>query len=1190
QQEGLATISDYGAVSVDVGAPGTNIRSTIPSAVRFFREDFTEVTPSEVGMNFTTGSGNVWTTATAGGSTALVSQGATNGDAGAATITSRAIDLSASTLPTLTFHATCATDPADAVTIELWGGTAWNPVGTLSGIVDDTIGGFLLDYRVTDFRFRMTWADTSLDTPPSLCVFDDFLVSEYLALDDGSSETYGFKQGTSMAAPHVAGVAALLQAFHPNLSVAQVKEIILATGDATTALAGKTVSGRRVNADRALRIFAPRVGLTTDDTLVAGGHSLEGESIKFDFRVRDGIANLPFTLKQFAYSTDGGSTWNAPTNGDASAAIGSFALGERTTVSDFTGDSTYVLLFHANHADLVGLAGVDQDDVRIRFQANDGAVDSPLAVSEPFAVDLLAPTATLTNTPDALTSATTASITVGGADVAAYRFALDDGSFPVTTTPITEPILLTGLTEGVHTLRVLGVDDVGNTQTNATVVTWTVDTTPGTALFTSTPDTRTNATTATFGVSGTDVAQYSFQLDSGAAQGPFAVNAPITLTDLTEGTHTIAVTGIDGLGNAQPEPTTFVWTIDRTPDAPTLSGVPEHPTPLRGATIDVGGADIVAYRFALDADAFGAETPVTTPIVLWSLGDGVHTLRVLGRDSAGNWQAETDAVTATWTVDATAPTVAEIAPVPTPTNDATPTVTIQVESGVPWEILRGEAVVATGTGTGAPDSVTLAELTDGIYTLTLVATDSAGNRSTLTLESFVIDTASPTGVSLAGVPTDPTNQTDATITVVAGADVIAYRAAFDADTFGSDTAITVPLTFTNLAEGPHTLRVIAKDHAGNWMPESIAVTAAWTVDTTAPTATLSGGRSGTTPATTATFSVGGAGVTAYRAALDAASFGTEVPVTTPLTLTDLADGSHTIAVIGRDAAGNWQAIDAATTATWIVDRSLAAPPTATPEGGDLEAAQDITLRAPDATIHYVYGSDPNLNCATGSTFTGSGSVRISETTTITAIACYDGNVPSPIATFTYRLARRSGGGGGGSGGSGAATFVFNPPAPVAPAVTPAIITPPPAAPPERVVIPAPAVPQVLGVRSFADGVLLRVDRRDIYLVSGRTLLRIPNPKLLPLFRSRERFEISAADIEGYTRSVWTAPTVTPNNVTRTIAHGMLLRVNRRSIYLVERQTLRKILTPTTLQKFRNRPFVEVGADVLAAYYLGAPIE
>jgi subtilisin family serine protease len=58
--------------------------------------------------------------------------------------------------------------------------------------------------------------------------------------------------GTSMACPHVAGLAALILAVNPKLSAVKVKEIIMETVDPLPALNGITVSGGRVNAKKAL--------------------------------------------------------------------------------------------------------------------------------------------------------------------------------------------------------------------------------------------------------------------------------------------------------------------------------------------------------------------------------------------------------------------------------------------------------------------------------------------------------------------------------------------------------------------------------------------------------------------------------------------------------------------------------------------------------------------------------------------------------------------------------------------------------------------------------------------------------------------------------------------------------------------------------------------------------------------------
>ncbi|MCS7216378.1 MAG: S8 family peptidase [Candidatus Bipolaricaulota bacterium] len=79
-------------------------------------------------------------------------------------------------------------------------------------------------------------------------------VSIYSTLPNHTNRTgvrnYGYLSGTSMAAPHVAGVAALIKARYPALTNAQIAQRLLATGDPTT---GFTTAIRRVNAYRAVQ-------------------------------------------------------------------------------------------------------------------------------------------------------------------------------------------------------------------------------------------------------------------------------------------------------------------------------------------------------------------------------------------------------------------------------------------------------------------------------------------------------------------------------------------------------------------------------------------------------------------------------------------------------------------------------------------------------------------------------------------------------------------------------------------------------------------------------------------------------------------------------------------------------------------------------------------------------------------------
>jgi subtilisin family serine protease len=78
---------------------------------------------------------------------------------------------------------------------------------------------------------------------------------------------YASLNGTSMAAPHVAGAASLAWSYNPGATAAEVKDALLSGVDPITAMSGKSISGGRLNALRTLQL-TPLPGDANGDGIV----------------------------------------------------------------------------------------------------------------------------------------------------------------------------------------------------------------------------------------------------------------------------------------------------------------------------------------------------------------------------------------------------------------------------------------------------------------------------------------------------------------------------------------------------------------------------------------------------------------------------------------------------------------------------------------------------------------------------------------------------------------------------------------------------------------------------------------------------------------------------------------------------------------------------------------------------------
>src|SRR5205085_816534 len=115
---------------------------------------------------------------------------------------------------------------------------------------------------------------------------------------------------------------------------------------------------------------------------------------------------------------------------------------------------------------------------------------------------------------------------------------------------------------------------------------------------------------------------------------------------------------------------------------------------------------------------------------------------------------------------------------------------------------------------------------------------------------------------------------------------------------------------TTVANGSHTLSAVARDAAGNTTTSRSEERRVGKDDTTPPTVSITAPASGSTVSGSTTVSASASdnvGVVGVQFRLDGAALGAEdttAPYSIAWDTTTVANGSHTLSAVARDAAGN----------------------------------------------------------------------------------------------------------------------------------------------------------------------------------------------------------------------------------------------------------------------------------------------
>ena len=260
ENDQLGSFSNFGSTTVQVAAPGVRINSTKPTSnvTNVLLHNF-DSNPTGLGYVF----GGINTTWGFTNSTSF-SQPTSLTDSPNGNYQNNTDSFAIGPVFTTEGHRGCRLDSRirleteqdiDGVLAETSrnSGTNWQPIrgvkeGTDAQFVPFTWGDIADGAAGSQFRFRFISDEREVFDGVYL---DDVRVACVAGAPSGATD-YQFLQGTSMATPHVAGLAGLLLSVNPNLTVSQLRNAILNTVDRKASLRGKVSTGGRINARAAL--------------------------------------------------------------------------------------------------------------------------------------------------------------------------------------------------------------------------------------------------------------------------------------------------------------------------------------------------------------------------------------------------------------------------------------------------------------------------------------------------------------------------------------------------------------------------------------------------------------------------------------------------------------------------------------------------------------------------------------------------------------------------------------------------------------------------------------------------------------------------------------------------------------------------------------------------------------------------
>lgn len=393
---------------------------------------------------------------------------------------------------------------------------------------------------------------------------------------------------------------------------------------------------------------------------------------------------------------------------------------------------------------------------------------------------------------------------------------------------LTTPALM----DGTHTVEVRAKDSVGNVETSYAGDQFVVYCPPGTPTITLPLD---GAKIGTGNVKVTGMGKAMAQIlvyanGSQTTTGNISTGGSwTTIVTLADGTYTLTARVKDWANNISGESLPVQIEVDTTPPAtPTITS-PASGTVMATTTFEVRGTGEANSTYNLYVSRSLLATGTTLPDGTWSatvrLMDGAYQLQVVVVDGAGNRSPESEAVSVivdtipTGTPSITSPVDGAII------NSTTFIVQGSAEANAPYTLYINDNPLLYGTASVNGTWQIQVSLADGFYTLTTTYKDWAGTISPQSLPVRVkVDTGTP-GTPTITLPLTGAVINKADVNINGGGEANTTYMLYVNGTLSATGAVLANgtwQTLITLTDGTYSLRVVVKDGAGNFSPQSLA--------------------------------------------------------------------------------------------------------------------------------------------------------------------------------------------------------------------------------------------------------------------------------------------------------------------------------------------------------------------------------